>query len=104
MHRFQRAVFDGRRIDWRQMSRNTNRLQALRVLQYTTIHDCTLEAIRTQASPDLCAESKWLIAFNCNSHKLHLSKLNRATLVQHCALGTVISIVSYSLLLFARTV
>src|SRR5262245_42498113 len=72
--------------------------------QCTTIHACTLEAMRTQASPDLCAESKWLIAFNCNSHRLHLSKLNRAILVQHCASGTVISMVSYSLLLFARTV
>ena len=31
-HRFQRAVFGGRRIDWNQMRRNTNRPQALRVL------------------------------------------------------------------------
>jgi len=44
--------------------------------------DCTLEAMRTQASPDLCAESKWLIAFNFDSHRPHLSKSNRATLVQ----------------------
>src|SRR5262249_1346438 len=28
-HRFRRAVFGGRRIDWNQMRRNTNRLQAL---------------------------------------------------------------------------
>jgi len=31
-HRFQRAVFGERRIDWNQMRRNTNRLQTLRVL------------------------------------------------------------------------
>jgi hypothetical protein len=36
------------------------------------IHACTLEAMRTQASPDLCAESKWLIAFNFDSHTLHI--------------------------------
>jgi hypothetical protein len=30
--------------------------------------------MRTQASPDLCAESKWLIAFNFDSHTLHIQK------------------------------
>src|SRR5262245_26792080 len=33
--------------------------------------------MRTQASPDLCAESKWLIAFNFNSHMLRLTKAVR---------------------------
>jgi hypothetical protein len=28
--------------------------------------------MRTQASPDLCAESKWLIAFDFNLHILHM--------------------------------
>ena len=47
------------------MRRNTNRLQALRgSSQCTTIHACTLEAMRAQASPDLCSEFKWLIVFN----------------------------------------
>jgi hypothetical protein len=71
-HRFQRAVFGGRRIDWNQMRRNTNRLQALRFFPCTTFNDRTLEAMRTQASPDLCAESKWLIAFNFKLHTLQL--------------------------------
>jgi hypothetical protein len=73
-HRFQRAVFGGSRIDWNQMRKITNRLQALRgSSQCTTTHACTLEAMRTQASPDLCAKSKWLIAFNFNSYRLQLS-------------------------------
>ena len=66
--------FGGRRIDWNQTHGNTNRLQALRgSSQCPTIHACTLEAMRTQASPDLCAESQWLIALNFNSHTPHLS-------------------------------
>jgi hypothetical protein len=34
--------------------------------------DCTLEAMRTQASPGLCAGFKWLIAFDFNLHSLHI--------------------------------
>jgi len=33
---------------------------------------CTLEAMYTQASPDLCSEFKWLIASDFNLHSLHL--------------------------------
>src|SRR5262245_50018669 len=40
--------------------------------QRTTIHACTPEAMRTQASPDLRSEFKWLIALNFNLHSLHL--------------------------------
>src|SRR5215510_14317201 len=39
----------------------------------TTTHACTLEATRTQASPDLCSESKWWIAFNFYLHTPNLS-------------------------------
>src|SRR6266540_1764515 len=71
-HRFQRAVSAGGALIG--IKRAGIRIGSRRCgsSQYTTIHACTLEAMRTQASPDLCAESKWLIAFNFNSHRLRL--------------------------------
>jgi hypothetical protein len=71
-HRFQRADLAGGALI--AIKRTGIRIVSKRCgpSQCRTIHACTLEAMRTQAPPDLCAEFKWLIAFNFYLHSLQL--------------------------------
>jgi hypothetical protein len=65
------------------MRRNTNLFQARWSSQWATIQACALEAMRTQASPDLCSGFKPLIAFNFNLHGLHVIEIETAVPIYH---------------------